>query len=125
MREIVQADSSSLLAGEVRDYLLENPDFLTQNSDLLATLTPPRQRFDDDVRDFQRFMLAHLQKGIGKLKEEREHAFHLLQEHMHRQSRMNVAMLSLLEASNYKAMLKVIENDFPLLLDHEVIELVA
>jgi uncharacterized protein YigA (DUF484 family) len=125
MREIAKADESALMAGDVRDYLLAHPDFLIGNTDLLATLTPPRQRFDDDVRDFQRFMLAHLQKGIGKLKDERDHALHLLQEHMHRQSRLNVAMLSLLEAPSFKSMLKVIEGDFPLLLDHEVVDLVA
>ena len=125
MRETAKAESAIPDGWRCARYLLEHPDFLTVNSDLLATLTPPRQRFDDDVRDFQRFMLAHLQKGISKLKEEREHAFHLLQEHMHRQSRLNVAMLSLLEASSYKSMLKVIESDLPLLLDHEVIDVVA
>ena len=125
MREIVKADTSSLMAGDVRDYLVAHPDFLSTNTDLLATLTPPRQRLDDDVRDFQRFMLANLQKGIGKLKEEREHALGLLQDHMHRQSRMNIAMLSLLESSNYKMMLRTIEEDFPILLDHEAVVLVA
>jgi uncharacterized protein YigA (DUF484 family) len=125
MLETVKAETQSVMDGDVRDYLLAHPDFLITNPDLLATLTPPRQRLDDEVRDFQHFMLANLQKGISKLKEERDHAFHLLQEHMHRQSRMNVAMLSLLEASSFKAMLKVIESDWPLLLDHEAVEIVA
>src|ERR1700744_5922251 len=98
MREIAKAGSPSLMAGDVRDYLLAHPDFLIGNADLLSVLTPPRQRFDDDVRDFQRFMLAHLQKGVGTLKEERDQAQELMQEHLHRQSRMNVATLSLLEA---------------------------
>jgi uncharacterized protein YigA (DUF484 family) len=125
MRETVKAESSSLMTGDVRDYLLEHPDFLTSNPDLLSALTPPRQRFDDGVQDFQHYMLANLQKGIGKIRDERDHAFHLLQEHMHRQSRMNVATLSLLEASSFKSMLRVIESDFPLLLDHEVVDIVA
>jgi len=123
MREIAKAESSSLMDGDVRDYLLAHPDFLSSNIDLLATLTPPRQRLDDDVRDFQRFMLTNLQKGIGRLKEERDHGVQLLQEHLHRQSRMNVATLSLLEAPSFKSMLKTVEDDFPLLLDHEAIEL--
>lgn len=123
MRETAKAGAPSLMAGDVRDYLVAHPDFLIGNADLMAVLTPPRQRFDDDVRDFQRFMLMHLQKGIGKLKDERDHSLGLLQEHLHRQSRMNVAMLSLLEAPSYKSMLKVINGDFPLLLDHEAVEL--
>jgi len=124
MRETATtADAPSLMAGDVRDYLTDHPDFLISNSDLLTVLTPPKQRFDDDVRDFQRFMLVHLQRGVGKLKDERDHGLQILQEHLHRQSRMNVAMLSLLEAPSYKMMLKVIQSDFPLLLDHEAVEI--
>jgi uncharacterized protein YigA (DUF484 family) len=123
MRETAKADPSSLMAGEVRDYLHAHPDFLANNTDLLDVLTPPRQRFDDDVRDFQRFMLANLQKGIGKLKDERDYTLQLLQDHLYRQSRMNVATLSILEATSFRAMIRVIEDDLPLLLDHEVVEL--
>ncbi|MGE3623997.1 MAG: DUF484 family protein [Bdellovibrionales bacterium] len=116
---------SSLMAGEVREYLHAHPDFLVNNSDLLTVMTPPKQRLDDDVRDFQRFMLANLQKGIGNLKGERDATLRLLQEQMHRQSRMNMATLSLLEAPSYRAMLRAIEDDLPLLLDHEAVELMA
>jgi uncharacterized protein YigA (DUF484 family) len=123
MRETAKTELTSLMDGDVRDYLLAHPDFLSSNTDLLGVLTPPRQRLDDDVRDFQRFMLAHLQKGIARLKDDRDHGVQLLQEHMHRQSRMNVATLSLLEAPSFKAMLQTIEDDFPLLLDHEAVEL--
>jgi len=125
MRETAKANIQTLMPGDVRDYLHAHPDFLATNSDLLSVLTPPRQRLDDDVRDFQRFMLAHLQTGISKLKDERDHSLQLLQEHMHRQGRLNVATLSLLESPSFKSMLKVIEDDFPLLLDHEAVEMMA
>jgi uncharacterized protein YigA (DUF484 family) len=123
MQENAKAQPSSLLPGEVREYLYAHPDFLASNADLLNVLTPPKQRLDDDVRDFQRFMLANLQKGIGKLKDERDYTLQLLQDHLYRQSRFNVAMLSLLEAPNFRAMVRVIEDDMPLLLDHEAVEL--
>ena len=125
MRETAKAGQPSLMAGDVRDYLLAHPDFLIGNADLLSVLTPPRQRMDDAVHDFQHFMLAHLQKNAGKLSDERDHSQELLQEHLHRQSRMNVATLSLLEAPSYKAMLRVIESDFALLLDHEAVEIMT
>src|SRR5579885_1795032 len=99
MSETAKAEAQTLLAGDVREYLYAHPDFLSTNSDLLEILTPPRQRLDDGVHDFQHFMLANLQKGIGKLTDERDYTLQLLQEHLHRQSRMNVATLSLLEAN--------------------------
>jgi uncharacterized protein len=123
MRESAKVQAPSLLAGDVREYLYAHPDFLSANDDLLNVLTPPRQRFDDDVRDFQGFMLANLQKGIGKLKDERDYTLQLLQDHLYRQNRMNVATLSILEAPSFRAMIRVIEDDLPLLLDHEAVEL--
>ena len=124
MRETAKAEAQTLLAGDVRDYLYAHPDFLSTNSDLLTVLTPPRQRLDDGVRDFQHFMLGNLQKGIGKLTDERDYTIQLLQDHLHRQSRMNVAILSVLEADSFRAMIRVIEDDMPLLLDHEAVELI-
>jgi uncharacterized protein YigA (DUF484 family) len=125
MREPAKTATESLMAGDVRDYLFAHPDFLAGNADLLTVLTPPRQRLDDDVRDFQHFMLGHLQNGINKLKDERDHTLNVLQEHMHRQSRMNVATLSLLDAPSFKAMLRAVEDDLPLLLDHEAVVIMA
>ncbi len=125
MRESAKADAHSLMPGDVRDFLYTHPDFLANNADLLGVLTPPRQRLDNDVHDFQRFMLAHLQSGIAKVKDERDHAIELLHEHMHRQSRMNVAMLSLLDSPSFKAMLRAIQDDLPILLDHEAVVIVA
>lgn len=125
MREVVPSEALDLMDGDVRDYLLEHPDFLLNNRDLLTVLIPPERRVSGDIPDFQKFMLSNLQENAGKYKDEHDRLQRVMQEHLHRQSRFNVAALAILEAPNLKTMLKCIEADFPLLLDHEAVAIMA
>lgn len=125
MRETAKSEAPSLMDGDVREYLLEHPDFLVANSDLLAVLIPPARTLGGDIKDFQHFMLTNLQENAEKYKGDHDHMQQVMQEHLHRQSRFNVAALTLLEAPSLKALLKIIENDLPLLLDHEAVVIMA
>jgi hypothetical protein len=114
---------TSLMAGEVRDYLLEHPDFLVDNSDLLATLIPPSLRHGDKVEDFQGYMLARLQDNFTAIKDEHDDLLQLMQEHLQRQNRINAAILSLLDAKDFAGALGFITHDLRLLLDQEAVGL--
>ncbi len=121
MRKFADAGTPLIMDGDVRDYLLAHPDFLISNSDLLAVLTPPESRRGDEIRDFQHFMLMKLQGDIGALKQERDDSQNLIEDHLLRQSRMNTASLSLLDAPGFIEMIETIESDFPLMLDLEAV----
>ena len=125
MRKFADAGTPLIMDGDVRDYLLAHPDFLTANSDLLAVLTPPENRRGDEIRDFQHFMLSRLQGEVETLKQSRDESQKLIEEHLRRQSRMNGAVLSLLDSPGFIEMIETIESDFPLMLDHEAVGIVV
>ncbi|NTU76402.1 MAG: DUF484 family protein [Alphaproteobacteria bacterium] len=115
--------AAATMPGEVRDYLLEHPDFLSDNGDLLALLVPPTQRHGDKVEDFQRYMLARLQDHFIAIKDEHDDLMSLMQEHMQRQNRINAAILSLMDETSFESTLKFITRDIALFLDQEAVGL--
>lgn len=110
-----------IMPGDVRDYLLAHPDFLTENSDLLVELVPPIQRRGDGVHDFQQHMLARLQENFSAIKGDHDNLMQLMQEHLQRQNKMNAAMLSLLDAPGFEATLQFITQEMAVLLDQEAV----
>lgn len=115
---------TALMPGEVRDYLIENPDFLADNSDLLAVLVPPQKHLGDRVHDFQQFMLLRLQDHYNAMREEHEELEQIIQEHLQRQSRFNDAMLAVMDAGSLAAMLEYMEKGMAFDLDHEAVSLI-
>lgn len=110
-----------LMPGDVRAYLLEHPDFLEENPDLLELLVPPEARKGDGVQDFQRYMVAKLQDDFIALKGENEDLMNLMQEHLQRQNRINAAILALMDASDFSSLIRLVGKDFPTLLDQEAV----
>ena len=108
----------------VRDYLLDHPDFFIENSDILFKLVPPsRAMAADDVQDFQQFMLTRLQDHITSIRCEHNDLLDLMQEHLQRQNRVNVAMMELLDCDCFEATIKCVTEDLPKMLEHEVVTL--
>lgn len=113
-----------LMPGEVRGYLMENPEFLADNSDLFAFIMPPHKQHGDKVRDFQQYMLLRLQDHYNAIKDEHEELTQLMQEHLQRQCRFNDASLALMDAESLKAMLEYVEKGLAIDLDQEAAALV-
>lgn len=116
-----QETLASLMPGDVREYLLDHPEFLADNNDLLTVLVPPHKEHGDKVQDFQQFMLMKLQDHYTAIKDEHDDLMSLMQEHLQRQTRFNAAMLALLDATNFAEMIKVITEDFAVHLDQEAV----
>lgn len=112
---------ASLMPGDVRDYLLGHPEFLEDNSDLLAYLVPPHKQQGDKVQDFQQFMLLKLQEHYNAIKDEHDDLMSLMQEHLQRQTRFNTAMLALLDATSLEGLIEVITTELTIYLDQEAI----
>jgi uncharacterized protein len=116
-----RAELTPLMPGDVRDYLLEHPDFLADNGDLLTVLIPPDKQHGDKVQDFQQYMLLKLQDHYTAIKDEHDDLMLLMQEHLQRQSRFNDAMLALLDAESFEAMVRLIGSGLALELDQEAV----
>lgn len=112
------ATATEMDPADVRDYLLQHPDFLSDNTDVLENLVPPVQRRGDSVEDFQRYMLARLQDNLASLRGEHDDLMGLLQEQMQRQGRLNAAVQTLLDAPDLAALVQCVARDLPVLLDH-------
>lgn len=112
-----------LMAGDVRDYLIDHPEFLADNTDLLVHLLPPSTVQGDAVEDFQRFMLMRLQDDLQQQKDEHDDLMLLMQEHIQRQSCFNSALLSLLDAQSFEQVLRYVTEDLCLALDQECVAL--
>ncbi len=122
------SDSSSVATkkvspDDVRTFLLENPDFLEENGELLGALLPLGSDNDEGVQDFQRYRLAKLQDDFIALKAENEDLMDLMQEHLQRQNRINAAILALMDAPDFESTIHLICQDFPALLDQEAVGL--
>ncbi len=109
------------MPGDVRDYLLDHPEFLSDNSDLLPYLVPPHKAHGEKVQDFQQFMLLKLQDHYTSIKDEHDDLMTLMQEHLQRQTRFNSAMLALIDAVSLQDLIDVITNDLPVTLDQEAV----
>lgn len=123
-RDLGPAEASSdLMAGDVRDYLINHPDFLNDNADLLVHLVPPSKVRGTSVEDFQHYMLTRLQENLQQVQDEHDDLMLLMQEHMQRQSRLNAVQLSLMDTENFETLLKYLAQDLCLTLDQEGVAL--
>lgn len=110
----------ALMPGDVRAYLLDHPDFLADNDDILGALVPPScVRGVDKVEDFQRYMLARLQDHFLAIKGEHDDLLDLMQEQMQRQNRLSSAVLNLMDAPDFQSFLQAASDDLALQMDHE------
>lgn len=111
---------SEMTPEDVRAYLLAHPDFLEDNGDILEAMVPPDSRVGDEgVRDFQRYMLAKLQNDFLILKGEHDDLMDLMQEHLQRQNRINMAVMTLLDAKDFDSTLHLIGKELSSLMEHE------
>ncbi len=116
-----QETLASLMPGDVREYLLDHPEFLADNTDLLPYLVPPHKPQGDKVQDFQQYMLLKLQDHYTAIKDEHDDLMTLMQEHLQRQTRINAAMLELIDAVSLQDIIDIITNDLPVTLDQEAV----
>jgi len=110
-----------LTPDDVRAYLLDHTDFLSQHADILEDIVPPELRLGDGVPDFQKYMLARLQDDFIALKGEHEDLMELMQEYLQRQNRINSAILALMDAPDFKTTIRLIGHEFAEMLEQEAV----
>ena len=111
---------------QVGDFLTENPDFLARNPEVLKSMiAPSRWNGEGDgsgsgIADMQQFMLEQLRGEVDNLRDCAQDVIETSRTNMSIQMRTHTAVLALLSANSFEQMLRVIDDDFSLLLDIDV-----
>ncbi len=114
---------AGLAPAEVKAYLARNPDFLADNPELIAALTPPTLRRDGPVLDMQRFMIERLQTEVARLKNLQGALIEASQSNMASQSQIHAAVLALLGARDFEHLTAIVTSAWVDLLELEAVAL--
>ncbi len=114
-----KAPAEPLSPEAVAAWLRRHPDFLAENADLLAVLTPPEQRQGDGVVDMQRFMLERLQGDVGTLRRREKQLVSAAEGNAAGQSKVHQAALALIDTRDVQTLCTAIRTKLPHLLDIE------
>ncbi len=104
-------------AEAVAGYLRRNPDFLADRPDLIAALTPPSYHQGESVVDLQRFMLESMRNEVKSLSARENRLLNAAAERDASQSRVQEAVLALLEARSFEHLIRTINEQVAELLD--------
>jgi len=108
---------------EVRAFLMAHPEFLRDNPELMAALTPPVRELGGGVIDFQHFMVKNLQAGSKDLQSKYDMLVDYCRENMSVQNQVHHAVLRLIRTRNIEQLLEVIALDLVSLFDVDVVRL--
>lgn len=112
-------------ADDVRVWLEANPDFLAENPELIKVMTPPAQELGRSVVDFQHFMLHRLRDEFARTREQQRVMVANARANLHAQSRVQAAVLSLIEARSLADLIETLTVDLAAILDVDAAILVV
>jgi len=109
-----------LSSKQVTDFLTNHPNFFKENPEILQSIMIPSRWSGDGVADIQKFMLEQLRGEINNIRDCAQDVIETSRTNMAAQTRTHTAVLALISATNIDQLTKVINRDFPLLLDIKV-----
>ena len=110
-----------ITADDVVAYLKAHPDFFEKHAELAAEVTPRAQ--GPGVIDMQQAILKRLRSEIDKLKTERTEIIANSKQNQIVQSRIQAAVISIIQATTFEKMIHVVTHELPELLDVDFITL--
>ena len=117
------APSSALDADAVRDYLLENPNFLTENPDLLPLLQPAAKHNGRNILDMGQIVARRLGDEVGRLQEAQDELLANGRANLAAQKQVHAAALALLGARNFEHLIHIVTRDLIELLGVDTVTL--
>ncbi|HEY4342997.1 MAG TPA: DUF484 family protein [Parvibaculum sp.] len=98
----IRESAPSLSAGEVRAFLLQHPDFVASDADLLAAILPAR---DDgaNVVDMQHFVIGKLQRQVRTLRDIQSDLIEASSLNSLAREQVHAAALAMLDAQSFEA----------------------
>jgi hypothetical protein len=112
-----------IAARDVIAYLREHPDFLDRHPGALQLMRAPARDADDDVLDFQHFMLERLRRDLGRVQDEQKTLLATSRGNLTSQCRVHKAVLAMLRASSFEHLLQIVTTDLAVLIDVDVVTL--
>ena len=103
----------------VAAWLKDTPDFFTAHPDTLPPIDQGR-----GVVDFQQRMLERLKSDKSKAARLQKELIDNVRANMNNQSRIQTAVLTLLEAESFEEFVEVVTQDLPVLLDVDTVNLI-
>lgn len=117
------AETAAPSAAQVAGYLRRNPDFLTENAELLEAMTPPSRTSGDGVLDLQYFMVERLREQIAELSRARDDLVQTGRGNLASQARVHQAVLALLAATSFEHLIEIATTDLAVMLDLDAVAL--
>jgi len=115
--------ATTITAEQVRDFLIQHPDFLKKNLDVVTDAAPPERDLGEGVVDFQHFMVKNLQKGGKALQDRYDVLVDFCRVNMSVQTQVHHAALRLIRARNIEQLLEAITQDLLAMFDVDVVRL--
>jgi uncharacterized protein YigA (DUF484 family) len=108
---------------DVETFLRLHPDFLVEHPELLQVLTPPSHQRGDSVVDLQSFMLQRLKDELARLKAQQRALLNASRSNLTTQNRIHSAVLALIGAASFEALIQTVTTDLAIVLDVDVVTL--
>ena len=108
---------------DVREFLKTHPDFLKNNLDVVAELTPPERDLGNGIIDFQHYMVKNLQKDSKALKSRYDVLIDFCRDNMSVQAQVHHAVLRLIRTRSLEQLLEVLTLDLVSLFDVDVVRM--
>lgn len=105
---------------DVRAFLAENPQYLTDNPDVLSAIVPKSRHRDKQVVDMQGFLIDRLRTENAKLKADHGELLGTVRVNAGSQARVHAATLMLLESRSFRELIEVATTDLAVRLDVDV-----
>jgi len=114
-------DSSGISEVDVVHYILRHPEFLLDHVEVLRQIAPRGRWSGDDVVDLQSVMIDRSQETIDDLRSAAQSVIQTSRSNMSVQTRTHEAVLAMLDAETFDDVLRVVSEDWPRLLDVDVV----
>lgn len=115
------AAGSPVTETEVVHYLLSHPEFLLDHVEVLRQIAPRGRWSGDDVVDLQSVLIDRSQETIDDLRSAAQSVIQTSRSNMSVQTRTHEAILAMLDAGGFDDLLRVLNEDWPRLLDVDVV----
>ena len=118
---IARDTAPALDEAEVVAYLRRHADFLIRHPELIDRLAPPSR--GDGVLDMQTFMIERLRRREARLRANHDALLIAGRRNRATQTQVHGAVLAVLDARSLEHLVAVVNEDFPRLLDADVVSL--
>lgn len=108
---------------DVIEWLRRHPKFLIERPEVCDFLTPPTEKRERNVSDFQSFMIKRLKEDKEGIIEEAREMVETSRANMNNLSRIHKAVLMMLEAHNFEDFIHVMTMDFAPLMGVDIVTL--